>query len=88
MEAKRTANMEGFHKRGYYSIFGEAWSWVMGIYCGLPFDKLVKLLMSGISLGRPIHMKLPLKTKNRIISKSANHALAKCSSRGPRALWS
>ena len=38
--------------------------WVVGIHCGLRFDELVKLQMSGISLSRQICMTPPLKTKN------------------------
>jgi hypothetical protein len=38
--------------------------WVVGLHCGLRFDELAKLQMSGISLGRQICMTLPLKTKN------------------------
>jgi hypothetical protein len=38
--------------------------WVVGLHCGLRFDELAKLQMSGIALGRQICMTLPVRTKN------------------------
>jgi hypothetical protein len=38
--------------------------WVVGMNCGLRFDKLVKLEMNGISMGRCSCMTLAVKMKN------------------------